>query len=78
MKNMVLGYVHATERKKPEVLHLIAKILEFSAEELEQAVGSGSGRGGWLSGLWQSTPTPVPQPEVIYCSLMSSSSILFM
>lgn len=52
MKNLVLGYIHATDVKKSEVLHLIAKILEFTENELDQAL-SGLSRGrGWLAGLW--------------------------
>ena len=43
VKNMVLGYVHATNRKKPEVLQLISRILDFSQEELDQVhISSGS------------------------------------
>ena len=36
MKNLVLGYVQAPDRKKPEVLNLIAKILDFSPSEVNQ------------------------------------------
>ena len=62
VKNLVLGYLHASEGKRVEVLHLIAKILEFSANEVEQAC-RGHGRGGWLGGLWR-TPSQVP-PEMV-------------
>ncbi len=51
MKNLVLGYVHASEAKKVEVLQLIAKILEFSAPELERASSVHS--KGWLGGIWK-------------------------
>jgi hypothetical protein len=57
VKNLVVGYVQAPDRKKPEVLNLIAKILDFSPSEVEQAQ---SRKGGWLSGLW-GRPTP-PSP----------------
>ena len=36
VKNLVVGYVQAPDRKKPEVLNLIAKILDFSPSEVEQ------------------------------------------
>ena len=39
MKNLVLGYLHAPDRKKPEVLGLISKILGFTPEELYQVGG---------------------------------------
>lgn len=59
MKNLVIGYVHATKQKKPEVLHLIAKILDFSPEELEQALmGGTAGASGWLTGLWNTPSKP--------------------
>ena len=57
MKNLVIGYVHAAKHKKTEVLHLIAKILDFTSDELEQAVGGGPQAGGWLGRFWH-TPAP--------------------
>lgn len=36
VKNLVLGYLHAPNPKKPEVLRLISKILGFTSEELHQ------------------------------------------
>ena len=36
VKNLVVGYVQAPDRKKPEVLNLIAKILDFSPSEVQQ------------------------------------------
>ena len=60
VKNLVLGYVHAPSAKKTEVLRLIARILEFSSEELESASGGGGRRSGWLSGLWRGPP---PSPS---------------
>ena len=36
VKNLVMGYFHASEHKKPEVVQLIGKILEFTQEELDQ------------------------------------------
>lgn len=65
MKNLVLGYVHAADHKKNEVLHLISKILEFTDDELDQAVSGHSKGRGWLAGLWKTTPTSgPPQSEV--------------
>ncbi len=63
MKNLVLGYVHASHHKKEEVLHLIAKILEFTPAELEQAIG---GSGGWLTGFWKAPSASAPKPMVSY------------
>jgi len=55
MKNLILGYIHATEAKKAEVLQVIAKILNFSELELKKASGMQS--KGWLGGLWRGNPT---------------------
>lgn len=60
VKNLVLGYVHSPDAKKPEVLQLIGKILYFSEEELSQAVGKGHGKG-WLWGLWSGSPSQSQQ-----------------
>lgn len=49
VKNLVLGYLHASDSKKPEVLHLVSKILSVSDDELTQALGKG---GGWFVRLW--------------------------
>ena len=69
VKNLVLGYVHAIDGKKPEVLKLVSKILGFSEEELAQALGEGRGRG-WLRGLWGRTTsqvdTQVSQQTVVH------------
>ena len=46
VKNLVLGYLHAPDRKKSEVLSLISKILDFTQEELDQVCGSGERRRG--------------------------------
>lgn len=64
MKNLVIGYVHATKQKKTEVLHLIAKILDFTSAELEQAVGN-ERHSGWLSGLWNTASSGSKSPQVM-------------
>ena len=66
----MLGYFHAGDRKKHEVLHLIAKILEFSPKELNQAASEHHKEGGWLTGLWRTTPIP-SQPKVISSLLVT-------
>lgn len=71
MKNLVIGYVHATKHKKNEVLQLIAKILDFTSEELEQAIGGGT--RGWVTGLWRGTSSK--QPEV--CTFVNPSTETF-
>lgn len=78
VKNLVLGYIHASDRKKPEVVQLIHKILDFSPEELEMAMssdkGGGGGGGGWLSGLWgrrqQPTTPKTPPPDKVMTNMM--------
>lgn len=71
MKNLMLGYVQASEHKKPEVLNLIAKILEFTSDELQLAMGGSQSKSGWLGGLWRTTPPSVPlQSEASTCSWM--------
>ena len=61
MKNLVLGYIHANDRKKPEVVQLIHKILKFSPEELDMALRGAEG-GGWFSGIWRRQPTTPKTP----------------
>lgn len=64
----MLGYVYATDTKKPEVLQLIAKILEFSADELEQALCGHNRNRGWLAGLWKGSDTPKQsEVQLIWC-----------
>ena len=79
MKNLVLGYIHASDRKKPEVVQLIHKILDFSPEELEMAMrgsgGAGGGGGGWFSGLWgrrqqQPTTPKTPPPDKVIITII--------
>lgn len=60
MKNLVVGYVHAPESKKPEILQLIAKILDFTPAELKQMIGNTK---GWLGGPRRTTHSS-PQSEV--------------
>ena len=36
MKNLVVGYIQASDRKKSEVLRVIGRILELTPEELDQ------------------------------------------
>ena len=82
MKNLVLGYIHTSDRKKPEVVQLIHKILDFSPEELEMAMrgsqggGGGGGGGGWFSGLWgrrqQPTTPKTPPPDKVIKILISA------
>ncbi len=64
VKNLVLGYVHTTDAKKPEVLQLMGKILGFTEDELLGAMGRGRGKG-WLFGLWSGPPTQSQQVNTI-------------
>ena len=36
VKNLLMGYFHASEHKRPEVAQLMGKILGFTREELDQ------------------------------------------
>ena len=74
MKNLVLGYIHANERKKPEVVQLIHKILEFSPEELEMAMKGSEGEG-WLSGLWRRQPTTPKTPPPYQVGIYACSEV---
>ena len=69
VKNLVLGYIHANDRKKPEVVQLIHKILEFTPDELEMAMRGTAGGTGWLSGIWrrqQPTTPKTPPPDQVH------------
>jgi len=50
VKNLVVGYVTADDSKKPEVLRIIATVLDFNSEERGRT-GLEGGAGGWLGGL---------------------------
>eukprot|EP00092_Neocalanus_flemingeri_P005733 GFUD01006173.1.p1 GENE.GFUD01006173.1~~GFUD01006173.1.p1 ORF type:complete len:1637 (+),score=606.37 GFUD01006173.1:190-5100(+) len=50
VKNLVVGYVTADDSKKPEVLRIIATVLDFNSEERGRT-GLEGGVGGWLGGL---------------------------
>ncbi len=73
VKNLVLGYVHTTDAKKPEVLRLMGKILNFTDDELSGAIGSGRGKQ-WLWGLWS---TPPSTQVYIYIVIIEFLYLLF-
>merc|ERR1712142_1210095 len=50
VKNLVVGYATADDSKKPEVLRIIATVLDFNSEERGRT-GLDGGAGGWLGGL---------------------------
>merc|ERR1719342_876121 len=50
VKNLVVGYVTADESKRPEVLRIIATVLDFNSEERGRT-GLDGGIGGWLGGI---------------------------
>ena len=50
VKNLVIGFATADGGKKPEILKIIATVLDFNGEERART-GLDSGGGGWLGGL---------------------------
>merc|ERR1719508_313191 len=50
VKNLVVGYATADVSKKPEVLRIIATVLDFNSEERGRT-GLEGGAAGWLGGL---------------------------
>jgi hypothetical protein len=49
VKNLVVGYVNADSAKKPEVLKVVATVLDFNQEE-RLKTGLDGGSHGWLGG----------------------------
>ena len=50
VKNLVIGFATADGGKKPEILKIIATVLDFNGEERART-GLDTGGGGWLGGL---------------------------
>ena len=50
VKNLVIGYAVADVGKKPEILKIIATVLDFNGDERSKT-GVDGGGGGWLGGL---------------------------
>jgi len=50
VKNLMIGYVTTDDSKKPEVLRIIATVLDFNSEDRGRT-GLEGGVGGWLGGL---------------------------
>lgn len=50
VKNLVIGYAIADVSKKPEILKVIATVLDFNGDERSKT-GLEGGSGGWLGGL---------------------------
>ncbi|XP_022088979.1 thyroid receptor-interacting protein 11-like isoform X2 [Acanthaster planci] len=72
MKNLLLGYFSAPQKKRPEILKLLGSVLNFSSEEL-QKIGAEGSQGGWLSGLLgRGTPTSTPPSTPRKTALESS------
>ncbi|KAL5463237.1 hypothetical protein EMCRGX_G032117 [Ephydatia muelleri] len=71
VKNMVVQCTQAAnQRKRQEVLQLIAKILEVPPEELDPNLGKSS---GWLTGLWSKPLPPLSTPSTPAVEGRSSS-----
>ena len=47
VKNLVVGYAAADAAKRPDVLRVIATVLDFNAEDRQKSGLEGGGRG-WL------------------------------
>ncbi|XP_038074258.1 thyroid receptor-interacting protein 11-like isoform X2 [Patiria miniata] len=77
MKNLLLGYFHAPQKKRPEVLKLLGNVLNFSFEELQQ-IGAEGSQGGWMSSLWgRGTPSSTPPSTPRKTALENSFSEQF-
>ena len=50
VKNLVIGYAISDATKKPEILKIIATVLDFNGDERTKT-GLDGGTGGWLGGL---------------------------
>ena len=57
VKNLVVGYAVADGGKKPEVMKVLATVLDFNQEERDKAGINGAGGQGWLKG-WFGAPAP--------------------
>ncbi|XP_049526085.1 thyroid receptor-interacting protein 11 isoform X2 [Dermacentor silvarum] len=58
MKSLVLGYFSSPQGQRPEVVRLLARVLDFSRDEMDKAgisLGSQDGRIhiGWISGFFR-------------------------
>jgi len=51
IKNLFLNYFSAPSAKRSEVLHLLARVLDFSDQDHER-IGLGGG-SNWVSNLWK-------------------------
>lgn len=58
MKNLIVNWHTAPGSKKPEVLTLIARVLNFTEDE-KGRVGLGESTG-WIGGIWQRIAHPAP------------------
>ena len=63
MRSLFLGYFHTSSNQRGEVLHLVAKILEFTQDEMKQLLIEGQ-RKGWLGGWFHKSATPPSLPSV--------------
>ena len=48
VKNLVVGYAAADAAKRPDVLRVIATVLDFNAEDRQRSGLEGGGGRGWL------------------------------
>uniref|UniRef100_A0A224YKJ3 Thyroid hormone receptor interactor 11 n=1 Tax=Rhipicephalus zambeziensis TaxID=60191 RepID=A0A224YKJ3_9ACAR len=67
MKSLVLGYFSSPQGQRPEVVRLLARVLDFSRDEMDKAgisLGSQEGRIhiGWISGFFRKSADNVPRP----------------
>lgn len=63
MKSLVLGYFSSPQGQRPEVVRLLARVLDFSREEMDKAgisLGPQDGRVhiGWISGFFRKSIGP--------------------
>ena len=60
VKNLVLGYVTADQNKRPEILRVIATVLDFNKEDRGRSGLDGDG-GGWLGSFLRGRRESGPQ-----------------
>ena len=57
VKNLVVGYVVADNSKKPDVLKIIATVLDFNEDERSKTgLGKGMGTQGWIQSWFGGSP----------------------
>ncbi len=67
VKNLVVGYASADESKRPDVLKVIATVLDFNGEERQRTGLDGASNTGWLRG-WLGGGSPAGRASQVQAS----------